>query len=563
MIARALVFLLAALPGAAVAQSYFSGTVRDTHGAGIAGVTVSAGHVANGGIGFYFATDGQAVTDALGGYAINTLAQGRTTQYVMTAQAPGFVFTIYPNHQCFDPSCVVVTSNQTVPAYSTVDFSVTRAATIAGNVTRADTGAPYDQVYIGVYIAGGGGAQASVAADGHYQVDGLLPGSYTAEATVNRSDSPLLSQRFALQDLDATRDPPAAVVTLQEGDVVGTVDFALHRGASIAGLLTSTLDGAPVPANVSVRRIGDFAYPGYYADIASGVGSYQSSTYASGLLAAGTFYVQFGRNDDYLPLFYPQVSSEGQAQQITLAAGQAMIGVDGQLTPVRTLAGSVTDAATHLPLVGVSIHTGTQLGSFFLLSDVSDATTDVAGHYVLQGLDSGPNYFVWADGRQGYVYQFYSNALPCCQFPHDAGATARPLGANEQATGVDFALQPGAFASGRVYDAGTGGGGGGAIVNVIATSGVIASPLTPYGFPDSPATDAQGNYVSGAVAIGNYYLTAQVGARTYMYPGIACAQFAPCDFAQAPLLSFTSAGEYTHLDFVIAGLDRVFQGNFE
>jgi hypothetical protein len=91
MLTRVLAFLLATLclSPAAVAQSYFSGTVRDTHAAGIAGITVSAGHVVNGGIGFYFATDGQAVTDAFGNYAITTLAQGSVTQYVMTAQGPG------------------------------------------------------------------------------------------------------------------------------------------------------------------------------------------------------------------------------------------------------------------------------------------------------------------------------------------------------------------------------------------------------------------------------------------------------------------------------------------
>lgn len=198
-------------------------------------------------------------------------------------------------------------------------------------MTRTDTNAPVANVLINGQTTTNGDVgypSASSGAFGSYSIDGLPPGEYTLQTAPTTQ---LLAQGYAGHDLDDTLNPVGDVVTLVEGQVVTNVDFPLDRGATIAGFLTSALNSAPVNASVELSRIGTGAVP-EYVGVAIRTGPYQS-----GLLAPGSFHVQFARGDDYQPLFYLQAPTEALGQQVTLAVGEQRTGIDPQLTPTRTM----------------------------------------------------------------------------------------------------------------------------------------------------------------------------------------------------------------------------------
>lgn len=562
----ALVFIAAVvqgLPVDVVAQTYFSGQVTDSQNNPIVGATVEAGYVTLVPPGAWsFVADGQVSTNAQGRYAITALDSANSSgQYVLVAQAPSYVTTIYPDLRCVDLTCLEI---QNLPTYGpniTANFVLQKGASISGNISRTDTHSPVAgaQVSLLSHTAGNitvdnAGSFATADSQGNYQLSDLPAGDYTLY--VQNAEYPLLMQWYAGHDVDDTLNVSGDTVTVVEGQVLGAIDFPLDPGATISGSLTSTINAAPVSSGVSVSRTGANAVAGYVG-MGAGVGEYQSR-----LLAPGSFYVQFGQNDDYTPLYFSQASTAGQAKIVTLSVGQNLGGISAQLTPTRTIAGIVTNSATYQALQGARIHAGTYTVSPFakILTDVSDASSDASGNYLLQGLDSSTNYYIWVDGVKGYIPEFYPTATPCCISP-PAGATSYALGGNEQATGFNFALQKGAYASGRIYDPMTNGDIPGLQVQIYDSNGnPVASTST--GYPDSPLSDGQGNYYTAAVPSGNYYLGISTSLGTVLYPNVICPGTG-CVYAKAQLVKFSAAQDYPKLDFAVPNLDLIFRGNFD
>ncbi len=534
------------LPLNAGATTYYSGHVSDSQGNPIAGAVIEAGTASLAG----FAIAGQAATDQQGNYAITSLDTSSASSFAIVAHASGYVMTIYPNLYCADPSCLgPLFSAQINQPASGVDFTLPRGASISGHVTPTDANAPVANVFVNGHTTTNGdvGNPATMSdASGGYSIVDLPPGDYTWQ-TVDTTQ--LLAQSYAGHDLEFTLNSTADVVTLHEGQIVSNVDFPLDRGATLSGLLTSALNGAPVNAQVTLSRIGTSAVPGYVG-VAIGTGQYQSE-----LLAPGSFHVQFAEADDFQPLFYLQAPTDAQAQQVTLAAGEQRSGIDAQLNPTRTIAGTVTDASSGQPVQNVAVHAGTYIsGIFYILQADADALTDASGNYLLQGL-AADSYYIWADDAPGYAYTFYPGIGPCCDAP-PAGASSVPLGASEFITGVNFALQKGAYASGHVYDADTGFVATGMLITVVDTSGDE--------WPGT-RTDAAGTYTSATVPLGNYYLAA-FGAippdLSFYYPDYVCS-YPNCQPANAQLLQFDAAQVYPNLDLAIPHLDLILRNSFD
>lgn len=533
------------LPVDADATSYFSGTVRDSHGKPIAGALIQAGTAAS----FAFVVAGQATTDQLGDYAITSLDTSNESSFELMATAQGRVSVIYPNLYCTDPSCLMALFQMSpIQPASGVDFTLPLGASISGHVTESDTKAPVATVSVhGQTSTAGdvGSPSATCDATGAYALSNLPPGDYTLQTFATTG---FVAQAYAGHDLDDTLNPADDVVTLHEGQVVSNVDFALDRGATLSGLLTSALNGAPVTAQVALSRIGANAVPGFVS-VAVGTGQYQSE-----LLAPGSFHVQFSRSDDYIPLFYPHAGSDAGAEPVSLAAGELRNGIDAQLTPTRSIAGRVSDASSGQPLQSVAVHAGSYGGFIPVLQAFSDAQTDASGNYLLQGVDTG-SYYVWIDNAPGYVDAFYPNTGPCCDAP-PTSAISLQIGDADNETGINFALQVGARASGRVYDADTGFVASGVQVSLFGSAGE-AWPSTP--------TDVTGTYTSVAVPVGSYYLAA-LGAippdLSFYYPNDVCS-YPNCPLGNAATVQLSSTQTYQNLDLAIPHLDLVFRNGFD
>src|SRR6185312_4864677 len=136
--------LLAGAPAIGIAQTFFAGTVVDGGNQPIAGASVDAGHMTFPIFG-QFISDGQAVTDALGHFAITTLAAGDGSgSYLLVARAPGRITIIYPDVPNYGSS-ISPPPNISTPVAApnlAANFTLQHPASIAGHVTRTDTNAP-------------------------------------------------------------------------------------------------------------------------------------------------------------------------------------------------------------------------------------------------------------------------------------------------------------------------------------------------------------------------------------------------------------------------------------
>lgn len=555
----------------AQATSFFSGQVIDSQNKPVVGAVVQAGYVALEFGEWTYKIDGQATTGSDGNYSITTLDSANTSgQYVLAAQRPGYLITVYPNLHCASVACL---GNQSLPVYapqSGVNFSLLQSASISGKLTRADSSAALPSKAINLIgMDGHVAAEADTDTSGNYKFDGLLPGSYAVTFGLSGAGdvAPLLPQIYAQHDFDATMLGSdfsnllviGDTIALQEGQAASNINFALHAGVSISGTITSASNGAPAYASPYLLRQDvaltgmSYVFPGLQSSDANG-------NYVIGPLAPGSFFIHFQSNDQYFPLFYGQASTQNQAQLVTVSSAANAVGINAQLTPERSIAGTVIDAVTQQPIAGAIVHAG-RLGLSFL-GDSADATTDASGHYFLQGLDSN-SYYLWTDGAPGYQPQFYANAIPCCDDPALAGATAHALGSAEHATGMNFSLQKGAYGSGRIYDPATNAGLAGAYVQLYDSTGKPVGPINGFGYPVSPVSTAAGNFNTAAVPTGNYYLAMTYASKTILYPNVPCTVSAGCNFAQAQLLHFSAAQQYPNLDFAIAHLDQIFHGGFD
>ena len=79
---------------------------------------------------------------------------------------------------------------------------------------------------------------------------------------------------------------------------------------------------------------------------------------------------------------YDKIDDDGQPTIITVAAGRATSGIDGELAAAGAVSGTVTDAGGH-PLAGVDVQISTNSG------DDSFVTTDANGDYEAQALTAG------------------------------------------------------------------------------------------------------------------------------------------------------------------------------
>ena len=202
-----------------------SGTVRNEAGAPIASVVVMVLNATG-------AAAGQAVTDASGSYSVPFLEPG--SYYVRTLDALPYLGQLYEGKPC-SPSCLVtsgtlvtVSLNHTA---SGIDFSVSTAGSIAGNVRQGVAGPPLADVQVTVFNASGAWAGSSTTdASGTYAVNGLAPGTWYVRAS---RGLPFLDQMYDGRSCMGADCTPAngTGVGVMSDSVTGGIDFGLRTAA--------------------------------------------------------------------------------------------------------------------------------------------------------------------------------------------------------------------------------------------------------------------------------------------------------------------------------------------
>ena len=125
---------------------------------------------------------------------------------------------------------------------SSLNFALSRGATISGRITDAGTGLPIPQVRVKASnIFDAPGAAGYSDADGVYTVKGVAPGTYRIR--------PRAQQRGYIQqfhDGEIYRDN-ASLVSVSGSDQLDGIDFELKRGATISGRVVDASTGLPIP----------------------------------------------------------------------------------------------------------------------------------------------------------------------------------------------------------------------------------------------------------------------------------------------------------------------------
>ena len=392
-----------------------SGTVTDSHGAPIAGATVSAWAIECCGGG------GSATTAADGTYTIDDLDPA---SYEVFASANGYAAEYYDNTYDYSSGTPVGVSEGTT--HEGIDFSLVDGASISGTVLAQD-GTPLANAYVdasSMPCCVGGGA-APTDAGGHYTVGNLPAGSYSLQVYANG---------YPTQYYDGVYDTSTATaVTVSVGEARTGIDFQLQPGGQITG--TVTADGSPVAgAYVS-------AYPaGGCCGYGGGTTTASDGTYTIDTLAPGSYVVSVSAQS-FVPQYYDGATDYASATAVAVTSGGTTSGIDFALSAGGAIEGTVRDTGGG-PLAGayVSAYNTSSGGG-------GSATTDSDGHYHIQGLVDA-NYDVYASAV-GYAGQYYNGVYS------SAAATVVPAAAGATTTGIDFALPAAGTISGHVTLSGT------------------------------------------------------------------------------------------------------------
>jgi hypothetical protein len=401
---------------------------------------------------------GSTATDSTGAFRKSGLASG--TYFLRTTNNLGFIDELYSDIACPNGTCPPVTTGTSVlvTVSSTTDgiiIALAPGATMTGTVTDAGSGAVLANVGIAIYDSTGTSVgSATTNPSGSYTKSGLAPGTYYARS------SNALGYLDELYDSKPCLNGSCPVtsgtaIVLPSGVVTDNIDFGLTAGGSIAGAVTDAVTAAPI-ANVPVT-----AHDASGASLRTGM-SDASGQYAVTGLAAGTYYLRTVTLGVYLNEIYADIpcpscgvatsasiSVPSGAASVAVTTGATTPGINFGLSPGGAIAGIVTDAATGLPLAGVSVSAAG--------SADGGATTDAAGAYTITGLPTGI-YRLWTRIIAGYLNETY-NDIQCADFYcSEALATGAGVAVTAGTTtgGIHFSLSRGGTIGGTVTNAVTG-----------------------------------------------------------------------------------------------------------
>jgi uncharacterized protein YodC (DUF2158 family) len=404
-----------------------------------------------------------------GEYTIQDLPTGLYKVTFSAGEGVGNFMTQYFNGQSSrsEANRVSVTTGSVT---SGIDAAMPAGGEITGRVINAATHTGVAEVGACAETEGNQEGCAVTNAAGEYTISGLPSGSYRIWFHAN----PEFGYGWAWQD-------DIGPVSVTAGSVTSGVDAETQTG-QITGRVTRAADAATLEGiGVCASSTAGARYNTEGCALTNASGEYTIVG-----LAAGSYTVEFSafacgqtgcaQRQNYLNQYYPEKSSYGQAESVSVTAGNTTAAINAKLVEGGQITGRVTSAATHAPLASVEVCAG----------DTSPgcASTNAAGEYVIFGLASGSYDVAFYSSEEGphYLNQYYdgkSAASEATPVPVTAGSVTSGIGAELQ-TG-----QPGGLITGRVTSAAT----------HAALAGISVCAEYHASNPESCAhTDAAGEY---------------------------------------------------------------------
>lgn len=381
-----------------------------------------------------------AITAADGTFAIAALEPG-TYRAVVHPQAATaqYVSEYWDGSDSLQGATdITVTAGETAVIEPVLDVG----ATVTGRVVDA-AGQPVSGGYVYAYLSDDltstrGGA--SVADDGSYSITGLPAGEYVLEAGPGwGSESELVDEYWQ----DAYDQAAATRVALAAGEQFAA-DFELREGGVIEGTVAGA--GAPVAGVEVTATSADTS--GRWVEPVTAV-SAADGTYRLGGLEAGEYVVEFSDFDGvWAQQYWQGASDRAAATLLEVAPGEAVDGVDANLSAGGAISGTMTEATAEGSAPAAAAYFDVlRKNSAGDWERVTSDQADTAGGYEVSGLPAG-EYTVLSYGSSSALWAttYYGGVY----FKEEASTAA--VAAEETTTGIDIETAPGVAVSGSVID---------------------------------------------------------------------------------------------------------------
>lgn len=350
--------------------------------------------------------------------------------------------------------------------------------------------------------------------------------------------------------LATVHQTPLLVHLSNSGNAGAVVLSAMAANGSLSGHITTAGTNQPVTSasiNLFNTQSGYSVTGTAYTD--------QSGIYAFPALAAGTYYVRVDASG-YVSQLYPSAEclpssymysmigcNTASAQTVTVTSGNATTDIDMVLGSGQTISGQVQDIANQPVSAYVQLFNadGSSLLSTF---------SDINGQYAFTTLPVG-SYKLQASS-DNHVSQMFDHVACAGDLQTQCDLTNAVVVnvTNADISDVNFSLQELASIHGTVtYDV--------APPNPYATELIVENIDTHLDM--TAATDANGNFTFGPLAIGTYQIYANpTGYFSQVYGGTDCAS-PTCD-AELPnsmTIAITAFGQQAVAGFSLHSLPTV------
>lgn len=411
----------------------------------------------------------EAITGADGRYALDTVVPADIVGSFRVTK-PGFMEVQDPNRA--NSSGVVFSVWLPAHGDATLDFTMRRAARLAGRVTAA--GEPVRGAAVVAHRNGGYAEQTTTGSDGRYVFEGIDRGPalvrVSADGVTQEGASPDDYAAFS-----SGQKPPGYVLVPEAGEA--TFDVEMEPGLVVEGRVVGA-DGMPVAG--STIRAGSIAETACGAD--------------------GTFRVTdtWGRDRLIVIAWHPDLGS-GRFEAPRPASGP-ITGVEIKLTPYARVSGRVTAAGGDLR--GAWVQWARQPEPWPGQPDREPDWTGAARTPVA------------ADGTFDVAAPFVTgDVVVRAGAPDLATAKAKAAKTSDVLYTAEIRLEPAARLAGRVVVAATGAPCAGATVVVDAPENAGWSHRDggpPTYLAVSAVTDGDGKFVVEALAAGEHRVRAQI-----------------------------------------------------
>lgn len=366
-------------------------------------------------------------TNATGGYSL-TLPAG---SYRVRTAAPGYAREYFDN---VNPSNEATVLNVTDGADIIANFNLTEGGAITGHIYQGDGVTPITNALVFIRPSNyffDDGFRINTASDGSYAVNSLALGQY--KVTAQSPD--YANQKYYGGNYGWNN---AKNVDVFPPNSTNNININLDSGGSISGYVYAT-DGVTPLNNVGI--LADPLPGGTIEGI--GTRSGVDGSYTITGLPPLSYIVRVP--DDSLPgwlvgEFYDSKDTGQEANIITVAPSQNIIGINFTLDEGGIITGQVFDDQTEQPVSGVGLHAFTIAGGY----QAGLGITDFDGKYQLRY--KAGQYFIQAYAPSGYIPVWYQNAFD----RNDANTIEVVL--QQVTTGINLYLtRPGSI-SGQVFE---------------------------------------------------------------------------------------------------------------